>query len=129
MIRPRILVVDDEVDFSTCLREVFSVRGYDVELAKDGISALPMIAGNSFDTIILDVRMPGMDGIQVLNRISSLAPQTPTILITGDHLLNENPKHSGNGVFAYLLKPCPILDLVAVVEKAVAEKHSLLCSR
>jgi DNA-binding NtrC family response regulator len=124
MNRPRILVVDDEIDFSTCLREVFRIRGYDVDLAKDGLSALPLIAGNSFDAIILDVRMPGMDGIQVLNKILYLAPKTPTILITGDHLLNENQEHPRNGAFAYLLKPYPVLDLVAIVDKAVAEKHS-----
>jgi DNA-binding NtrC family response regulator len=123
MYRPRILVVDDEIDFSTGLREVFSIRGYDVELAKDGLSALPLIAANSFDAIILDVRMPGMDGMQVLKRILRLAPQTPTVLMTGDHLVNENQEHPGNGAFAYLLKPYPVLDLVALIDKAVADKR------
>jgi DNA-binding NtrC family response regulator len=123
MYRPRILVVDDEIDFLTGLREVFSIRGYDVELAKDGLSALPLIAANSFDAIILDVRMPGMDGIQVLKKILRLAPQTPAVLMTGDHLVNDNQEHPGNGAFAYLLKPYPVLDLVALIEKAVADKR------
>ena len=124
MNRPRILVVDDEIDFSTCLREVFSVRGYDVEMARDGLAALPMIAANSFDAIILDVRMPGMNGIQILNKILHLAPGTPTILMTGDHLLSDNQAKPGNGAFAYLLKPYPILDLVALIDKAVADKRA-----
>jgi DNA-binding NtrC family response regulator len=125
MNRPRILIVDDEIDFSTCLREVFSIRGYDVKLAKDGLSALPLIAANSFDAIILDVRMPGMDGMQVLKKILHLAPQTPTVLITGDHLLSENQEHPINGAFAYLLKPFPVLDLVTLIGKAVADKRML----
>ena len=124
MNRARILVVDDEIDFSTCLREVFSVRGYDVEMARDGLAALPMIAANSFDAIILDVRMPGMNGIQILNKILHLAPGTPTILMTGDHLLSDNQAKPGNGAFAYLLKPYPILDLVALIDKAVADKRA-----
>jgi len=123
MDKPRILLVDDEVEFSTCLREVFRIRGYDVEMAMDGFSALPLIAEDSFDAIILDVRMPGMDGFQVLNKILHLAPETPTILITGDHLLSENQEHPGNGAFAYLLKPYPVLELVALIDKAVADKR------
>jgi CheY-like chemotaxis protein len=75
-----------------------------------------MIAANPFDAIILDVRMPGMDGMQVLHRILHLAPQTPTILMTGDHLLSDSQAKSGYGAFAYLLKPYPILDLVALEE-------------
>jgi DNA-binding NtrC family response regulator len=124
MNRPRILVVDDEIDFSTGLREVFSFRGYDVETVSDGLAALSMIAANPFDAIILDVRMPGMDGMQVLHRILHLAPQTPTILMTGDHLLSDSQAKSGYGAFAYLLKPYPILDLVALIDKAVAGKRT-----
>jgi DNA-binding NtrC family response regulator len=125
MNRPRILVVDDEIDFSTGLSDVFSVRGYNVETACDGLAALSMIAANSFDAIILDVRMPGMDGIQVLNEILHLAPGTPTILMTGDHLLSDNQAKPTNGAFAYLLKPYPVLELVALIDRAVADKQAL----
>jgi CheY-like chemotaxis protein len=124
MNRPRILVVDDEIDFLTGLSEIFSVRGYEVETASDGHAALSMLAANLFDVIILDVRMPGIDGIHVLNRILHLAPETPTVLMTGDHLLGDVQAKSGNGAFACLLKPYPILDLVALIDKAVAEKRA-----
>jgi len=117
------LIVDDEIDFSNGLREVFSIRGYEVEVAKDGLSALPLIAGDAFDAIILDVKMPGMDGIQVLKETQHLAPDTPTILITGDHLLGEGQENPAKGAFAYLHKPYPILDLVALIDQAVAAKR------
>ena len=116
------MVVDDEIDFSNGLREVFSIRGYDVEIAKDGLSALSLIVQNSFDAIILDVKMPGMGGIEVLQKTQRLAPGTPTILITGDHLLNDGQENPAREAFAYLYKPYPILDLVALIDQAVASK-------
>jgi DNA-binding NtrC family response regulator len=124
MSRPRILIVDDEIDFSSCLCEVFTVRGFDVEMAGDGSGALSLIAANAFDAIILDVRMPGIDGIQVLNETLRLTPGTPIILMTGDYFLSDSQEKLGNGVFAYLLKPYPILDLVALIGKAVAVKQA-----
>jgi len=120
----RILLVDDEIAFTNCLKKVFSYRGYQVEVATDGLSALPLIARNSFDAVILDVKMPGVDGVRVLLEIQRLAPKTQTILLTGHYSLHDEEEITKAGAFAYLLKPYPVSDLVALVGKAVADKVS-----
>jgi len=119
----RILLVDDETAFTNCLKKVFNYRGYQVEVARDGLSALPLIARKSFDVVILDKKMPGMDGIRVLSEIQRLAPKTETILLTGHYSLSEEEEIAKAGAFAYLLKPYPVSDLVALVGKAVAHKQ------
>ena len=70
----------------------------------------------------MDVKMPGMDGIQLLKELLHLTPGTPIIMITGDHLSSDDQENPGKGAFAYILKPYPILDLVALVDMAVADK-------
>ena len=65
----RVLLVDDEVNFTAGMEKVLSRRGFNVKVAADGFAALPLIAREHFDVVILDIKMPGMDGIQVLNQI------------------------------------------------------------
>jgi|WetSurMetagenome_2_1015567.scaffolds.fasta_scaffold28201_1 DNA-binding NtrC family response regulator len=112
MNRLRILLVDDGIDFSTGLREVFRMRGYGVEMTRDELAALPMIASNSSDAIGQDVKILGRAGVQLHKRILHLSPWTSTILIKGGHLLSDRQAKPRNGTFAYLLKPCPVLGLL-----------------
>jgi DNA-binding NtrC family response regulator len=114
----RVLLVDDEVDFTASLRKVLSRRGFEVETASDGLTALARIAKESFDVIVLDVKMPGMDGIQVLGEIRRMALQTRVILLTGHLSLTDEEKSIKEGAFAYLFKPFPILKLVGLIEAA-----------
>jgi DNA-binding response OmpR family regulator len=114
----RVLLVDDEVDFTASLRKVLSRRGFEVETASDGLTALARIAKESFDVIVLDVKMPGMDGIQVLGEIRRMALETRVILLTGHLSLTDEEKGIKEGAFAYLFKPFPILKLVGEIEAA-----------
>jgi len=77
MNRLRILLVDDGIDFSTGLREVFRMRGYGVEMTRDELAALPMIASNSSDAIGQDVKILGRAGVQLHKRILHLSPGLP----------------------------------------------------
>jgi DNA-binding NtrC family response regulator len=117
----RILLVDDEVDFSASLGKVLRRRGFEVETAADGLIALERIAQQSFDVIVLDVKMPGMDGIQVLTEIRKLAIKAKVILLTGHLSITDEEDGLKGGAFAYLFKPIPILKLVDLVESAFAE--------
>ena len=114
----RVLLVDDEVDFTASLRKVLSRRGFEVDTASDGLTALARIAKESFDVIVLDVKMPGMDGIQVLAEIRRMALEARVILLTGHLSLTDEEKGIKEGAFAYLFKPFPILKLVGVIETA-----------
>jgi DNA-binding NtrC family response regulator len=115
---PRILIVDDEEDFTFSLRKVLMRRGYHVEVASDGLSGLSLVNRESFSLVILDYKMPGMNGGRLLSEIHRLTPCTPTILLTGQYSL-QGEEVIGKNAFAHLLKPYPIPDLIRVIAKAL----------
>lgn len=114
----KVLLVDDEVGFTGSLNKVLSNRGFDVKEAKDGLIALSMIGGEHFDVVVLDINMPGMDGIQLFREISRLKTETRVIVLTGHYYLVEGEDAWLKGAYAYLLKPYPIIKLVALIEAA-----------
>ena len=114
----KVLLVDDEVDFTTSLRKVLSRRGFDVDVATDGLSALVRIAQGHFDVVVLDAKMPGMNGLHVLSEIRHLSLATRVILLTGHFSSTDEENTLKNGAFAYLLKPYPVLKLVELIEAA-----------
>ena len=116
----KVLLVDDEVAFTASLGKVLSRRGFEVETASDGLTALARIVKESFDVIVLDVKMPGMDGIQVLAEIKRLALDLRVILLTGHLSITDEETGLQEGAFAYLIKPVPIQKLVSVIESAAA---------
>jgi DNA-binding NtrC family response regulator len=114
----KVLLVDDEVGFTASLKRVLSSRGFDVKEASDGFSALSLIANEHFDIVVLDVKMPGMDGTQVLAEISRSSPDIRVVLLTGHYSSSEEEKTLKKGAYAYLLKPYPILGLVEILVAA-----------
>ncbi|MDP2862343.1 MAG: response regulator [Desulfobacterales bacterium] len=116
----KVLLVDDEVAFTTSLSRVLIRRGFAVEVSSDGLTGLARIIQGNFDVVVLDVRMPGMNGIQVLSEISRLSLPTRVILLTGHFSLPDEENTLKNGAFAYLLKPYPVLKLVERIENAAA---------
>lgn len=116
----RVLLVDDEVDFTSSLGKVLSRRGFEVASVFDGLTALTRIAQEPFDVIVLDVKMPGMDGIQVLAEIRRLALDTRVILLTGHLSLMDEETGLKGGAYAYLFKPFPVMKLVGLIESAAA---------
>jgi len=120
----KVLLVDDEASFTASMQKVLSRRGFDVKVASDGLSALPLIAGEQFDVVVLDIKMPGMDGIQVLKEIRRFSPDIHVILLTGHYSSNEEEATLKQGAYAYLLKPYPILDLINLITAAASDKKS-----
>ncbi len=117
----KVLLVDDEVDFTASLSRVLSRRGFDVEVSSDGLSGLARIINGNFDVVVLDVKMPGMSGVQVLSEIKRLSLPALVILLTGHFSLPDEENSLKSGAFAYLLKPYPILKLVELIESAAAQ--------
>jgi DNA-binding NtrC family response regulator len=118
MSRIKVLLVDDEVGFTNALKRVLTSRGFEVKEAKDGLMALSMIGAEHFDVVVLDIKMPGMDGNQVFNELSRLTPETRVIVLTGHYSFGEEEDAWLKSAYAYLLKPCPISKLVALIETA-----------
>jgi len=76
----KILVVDDEENIRFLFKEELEEEGYQVELASNGFEAIDKVKGTKFDVIVMDIKMPGMDGIQALNEIKNMIKEQPVIL-------------------------------------------------
>jgi DNA-binding NtrC family response regulator len=114
----KVLLVDDEVEFTTSMRRVLTRRGFDVDVASDGLSALPKIVQERFDVVVLDIKMPGMDGISVLAEINRMYLPPQVIMLTGHFAFDGEEDPSQPGAFAHLLKPIPIMKLVDMIQAA-----------
>jgi DNA-binding NtrC family response regulator len=115
----RLLLVDDETEFLEAITPALVRRGFALTLTEDGQAALRLLARQSFDVVVLDVKMPGIDGIEVLHRIRGLLPRQAVVLLTGHPSVGDALETSRNGVFEYLTKPCDI-ELLASVARAAA---------
>jgi DNA-binding NtrC family response regulator len=121
---PRILVVDDEEALRSGLAEILREEGYDVGEAPDGRSALERVQGELIDLVCTDVRMPGMDGLELLQCIKRESPETEVVVITGFASLQSAVDAVKRGAEDYLAKPFD-LDEVRLTVKRALEKKAL----
>ena len=111
MKRPRILLVDDEVAFANNILKLLSKRGYDVMAVNDGASAIRTIGEKEFDVVILDMKMPGMDGIATLKEIKKKEPLAEVVILTGHGSVESGIEGMQLGAFDFVMKPVSIDDL------------------
>ncbi len=118
-----ILIVDDEAAERITLGEVLRLEGYQVTLAASGEEALTLANKQSeaFDIAILDLRLPGIDGLQVLEGIRQISDSTVVILITGYGTLETAINAMRKGAYDFLLKPCPVDEVLGAVQRALSE--------
>ncbi len=118
----RILVVDDEAAERITLGEVLRLEGYQVTLAASGEEALATARQvEPFDLAILDLRLPGINGLQVLSGLRRISEDTVVILITGYGTMDTAIQALRKGAYDFLLKPCPVDEVLAAVRKALSE--------
>lgn len=115
----RILIVDDETEFLNLIEKRLTRRNMEVAVASGGAAALELARERDFDAVIMDVRMPGMDGLEALRRLKELRPGLPVILLTGHASLGVAVSGMELGAFDYMLKPVAINELIIKVEDAV----------
>jgi DNA-binding NtrC family response regulator len=114
----KVLLVDDEEDFVKTMAERMEMRDLGSEVALNGQQALEMLADEIPDVMVLDLRMPGIDGMEVLRRVKETYPQIEVIIMTG-HGSDEDEKEARRlGAFAYLQKPVDINRLMEIVREA-----------
>ncbi len=118
-----ILIVDDEAEFLELMRNRLHKRGFTVSTAGSGEQALEVVGKEPFDAMVLDVKMPGMDGIEVLRRVKKMFPSLPVILLTGHASIEAAMTGVETGAVDYLLKPVPINDLIARLHDIAARKN------
>ncbi len=125
----RILLVDDEEDLVTFLAHRLLKRGYTVAATTSGPEALEAVQHQKFDVAILDLKMPQMDGIQVLESIRKMQPFMEAIMLTG-HGTHESALEAGRlHAFSYLIKPYDYEELLQQIQNAYEHKEAQLTTR
>jgi DNA-binding NtrC family response regulator len=118
----RVLLVDDEAIFTKNMAKLLKFRGYEVTAVSSGDAAIHELEQSHFDVIVLDLKMPGMDGITTLKEIMKLGLFTETLILTGHGSIDSALEAMKLGAYDYLTKPCEIDELVAKIEGAWAKK-------
>ena len=119
-----ILIVDDELEFLELMQNRLRKRGFSVDTVGTGEGALEKVGEEKFDAMVLDVKMPGIDGIDVLRRVKELRPELPVILLTGHASTEAALMGVESGAVDYLLKPVPINDLIMRLRDIASRKES-----
>ncbi len=122
----RILIVDDEKAIRDGLSRILQSEGYLTELSYNGYSAMEMLQAQDFEIVITDLKMPGMDGMEVLKAISILQPDVPVLFITGYSTVENAVEVMKIGAFDYLPKPFTPDQLLEKVRKALEHRAFLL---
>ena len=118
-----VLLVDDEVEFRDLLAKRLSKRKLRVVTAGDGAEALALLASTPVDVVVLDVRMPGMSGTDVLREIKARQPTVEVVMLTGHAQLDVALAGMELGAFDYLLKPVDLDALLYRLQDAYRKKH------
>ncbi len=119
----KILLVDDEKEFIDTLAQRLEIRKFDVSAAYSGKAALDCLRDHSIDVVILDVLMPGMDGIQTLKRIREISPLVQVIMLTGHATVDNAILGMKNGAYDFLMKPVETKILIKKINAAFEIKN------
>jgi DNA-binding NtrC family response regulator len=124
----RVLLVDDEEAFLAAMRKVLARRGFDVLTATSGEEGLALLKAHDIDVAIVDLKMPGLGGLEVLSRIKREKPAVEVILLTGHGDIASAIQGMPQGAFDYLLKPYEPDELALRIEVAAARKRESAAS-
>ncbi|MCB0515892.1 MAG: sigma-54 dependent transcriptional regulator [Chitinophagales bacterium] len=121
----KILIVDDEKNIRRTLREILEYEGYTVEEAEDGVDGLNQIKINKYDLVFLDIKMPKLDGLEVLAQALEFNPELPIIIISGHGTMETAVEAVRNGAFDYIAKP-PDLNRLLITVRNALDRSSLI---
>ena len=118
----RVLIVDDEERFRETTAKILTRRGFEVIAVGNGILALEEVKANGIDVVVLDIKMPGMDGNEALREIRKIKPELPVIMLTGHGTPASALEGIRDGVFDYLSKPCSVDVLARKITEACLQR-------
>jgi DNA-binding NtrC family response regulator len=122
--RIRVLLVDDEPEFLQATSKALARRGFDPREALDGETALTTLGEEPFDVVVLDVKMPGLDGFTVFQEVRRRLPALPVIILTGHGSASQAAETFQRGGYDYLTKPCDVEKLAGAARAAVASAEA-----
>lgn len=120
----KVLLIDDEEDFVTTLAERLQLRGLQATTATNGKTGLDLVMHETFDAVILDIMMPGLGGLEVLERIKMVDSKIPVIMLTGCSRPEDGLRGMQLGAFDYLIKPFDIDELIKKIGEAVTPEET-----
>jgi DNA-binding NtrC family response regulator len=115
----KILIVDDEMPIRRTLRDILEFEGYEVDEASDGLECVSKVQKEKFDVIITDIKMPKMDGIEALERLQILSPETPVIMVSGHGTIDTAVEAVKKGAFDFISKPPDLNRMLITVRNAL----------
>ncbi|MCU0578707.1 MAG: response regulator [Desulfobacterota bacterium] len=118
----QVLVVDDEADFRETIVKRLQKRQLHVSGAESGEKALELMAAQPFDVVVLDVKMPGLDGIETLREIKKKNPLVEVILLTGHASMESGIEGMKLGAFDFVMKPAALDELMEKIRQAYEKK-------
>ena len=121
----RILIVDDEMPIRRTLRDILEFEGYDVDEAADGLECVSKVQKEKYDVVITDIKMPKMDGIEALERLQILSPETPVIMVSGHGTIDTAVEAVKKGAFDFISKP-PDLNRMLITVRNAIERSDLV---
>jgi DNA-binding NtrC family response regulator len=117
---PRIIIVDDEADTCENLSDIFADLGYAVDVAQDGLAALRLFEQKSYDIALLDLRMPGMNGLELYRRIKQISAGTVAMIVTAYAASDTACSALEAGAWKLIPKPVNIQNLLGLVDEAMS---------
>jgi len=129
MAKAKVLLVDDEEDFTATLSERMQDRGLDVDVSSSGPEAIERVQEKGYDAVILDLAMPGMDGIETMKRLLAENPDLQVILLTGRGTVRSGVEAMASGAMEFLEKPADIDLLLEKIGRAQANRVLLMEKR
>ena len=120
----KILLIDDEQAIRKALKEILEYESFEVTEAEDGIAALKLVEKETYDLIFCDVKMPRMDGLEVLNKLKERAVETPVVIITGHGNIETAVESLKKGAYDFIQKPLDLNRILVTVRNA-CNQHSL----
>lgn len=121
----KILIVDDEPSIRSTLREILEFEKYQVEEAADGMECIARVQREKFDALILDIKMPKMDGLEALERLQILRPELPVVMISGHATIDIAVEAVRKGAFDFIQKP-PDLNRILITLRNALDKSDLI---
>ncbi|NCB09011.1 MAG: sigma-54-dependent Fis family transcriptional regulator, partial [Bacteroidia bacterium] len=120
---PRILVIDDERSIRNTLKDILEYEKYEVDLAEDGNKGIELVRNAEYDIVLCDIKMPGMDGIEVLGHLTGLFPDLPVVMISGHGNIDTAVESIKKGAFDYIEKPLDLNRLLITIRNALDKSN------
>ncbi|NNC85804.1 MAG: sigma-54-dependent Fis family transcriptional regulator [Bacteroidia bacterium] len=121
----KILIIDDEKSIRNTLKEILEYEKYEVDEAKDGAEGVKLIEKNKYDLVFCDIKMPKMDGLEVLSKVHEKSPHTPMVMISGHGTIDTAVESIKNGAFDFIPKPLDLNRILITLRNAL-EKVDLV---